>query len=457
VNGSTWHVLVVDDEPNIRKLLAGVLEDNEYVVSLAADAAEAERVLAGGDIDIVLLDVQLPDVDGLTLLERWRKEDPGTPVVMMSGHGTIATAVQATRLGALDFIEKPIRAERLLVSLQNALAHGRLQGEYLQLLTDANLTSEIIGESDAIEQLRREITCAAVTDTRVLITGENGTGKELVARALHAGSPRVGRPFIKINCAAIPSELLESELFGHERGAFTGAVARRQGKFELAQKGTLLLDEIGDMNPTTQAKLLRVLEEQEITRIGGERVIRLNVRIFASTNRNLDRLLAEGRFREDLFHRLAVFPIHVPPLRERRGDIALLAAHFLAFFSRAGGVNPKTLTTSAQDLLNRYAWPGNVRELKNLCERLVILTGKRSIDAPHVEPLLAGRAGDNHRLEPTAPVAGVSLAEQLLNYERRLVAAALERNRGNIAAAARELGLDRANLFRKMKRLGLKG
>jgi two-component system nitrogen regulation response regulator NtrX len=457
MSGSAWHILVVDDEPNIRKLLKGVLEDNGYVVSGAADAAEADAALVSGGIDLVLLDVQLPDVDGLILLERWKKEEAVMPVIMMSGHGTIGTAVRATRLGALDFIEKPIQAERLLLSLANALELGRLQDENIRLRNEIDVTSEIIGQSPGIDSLRRTIERAAATDSRVLITGENGTGKELVARALHAGSPRARRPFVKINCAAIPSELLESELFGHERGAFTGAVSRRRGKFELAQKGTLLLDEIGDMNPATQAKLLRVLEEKEITRIGGEQVIRLDVRIFASTNRDLDRLLAEGRFREDLFHRLQVIPVHVPPLRERRGDIALLADRFLALFFRAGGMESRTLTAAAKDLLSRYDWPGNVRELKNLCERLVIMTEGGSIDVKHVEPLIAGgRVRDNALLEPSVPVAGLSLAEQLLNYERRVVVAALERNRGNMAAAARELGLDRANLFRKMKRLGLK-
>ncbi|MFH1755142.1 MAG: sigma-54 dependent transcriptional regulator [Candidatus Latescibacterota bacterium] len=455
MNAPAWHILVVDDEPNIRKLLAGVLEDEGYAVTGAGNAAQADAALAAGGIDLVLLDVQLPGVDGLRILERWQKEETNVPVIMMSGHGTIRTAVQATRLGALDFIEKPIQAERLLLSIANSLQLGRLRNENRSLRRDLALTSEIIGNSPGIQELRDTIGRAAATDARVLITGESGTGKELVARALHGGSARRERAFIKINCAAIPSELLESELFGHERGAFTGAVSRRRGKFELAQKGTLLLDEIGDMNPTTQAKLLRVLEEQEMTRVGGEQVIKLNVRIIASTNRKLDALLAEGGFREDLFHRLNVIPIHVLPLRERTGDIIILSEYFFSHFSRSGGRGPTKLTVAAQDILNTYSWPGNVRELRNLCERLVIMTGEETVDVRHVEPLIPvnvnipGSTG-------AEPVPGAQLAGQVEEFERRIIAASLARNQGNIAGAARELGLDRANLHRKLKRLGLK-
>jgi two-component system nitrogen regulation response regulator NtrX len=452
-----WHILVVDDEPNIRKLLAGVLEDEGYVVTGAGDAAQADSLLASGGVDLVLLDIQLPGEDGLTLLARWQKEELTVPVIMMSGHGTIRTAVQATRLGALDFVEKPIQAERLLLSIANGLQLGRLRNENVNLRRDLAVTSEIIGNSPVIRELRETIGRAAATNARVLITGDSGTGKELVARALHAGSARRDRAFIKINCAAIPSELLESELFGHERGAFTGAVSRRRGKFELAQKGTLLLDEIGDMNPTTQAKLLRVLEEQEMTRVGGEQVIKLDVRIIASTNRKLDVLLADGRFREDLFHRLNVIPIHVPLLRERQGDITLLAEHFLSHFGRSGGAGPKKLTAAAQDLLNNYHWQGNVRELRNLCERLVIMADEEIIDARHVKPLVPadGEVQSGSVSEPPGAVPGVHLSQQVQEFERRIISAALARNQGNIAAAARELGLDRANLHRKIKRLGL--
>jgi len=458
MNAPAWHVLVVDDEPNIRKLLAGVLEDEGYAVTGVRDGAGAEAALAAGGVDLVLLDIQLPGEDGLTLLERWQNEEVNVPVIVMSGHGTIRTAVQATRLGALDFIEKPIQAERLLVSIANGLQLGRLRRENVSLRRNLQEAGEIIGDSDVIKRLYETIERAAATDATVLITGESGTGKELVARALHSGSARRNRPFIKINCAAIPSELLESELFGHERGAFTGALSRRRGKFELAQKGTLLLDEIGDMNPATQAKLLRVLEEREMTRVGGEQVIRLDVRIIASTNRKLDSLLADGRFREDLFHRLNVIPIHVPALRERPGDIVLLAGHFFSHFGRSGGKGPKKLTGAAVDLLTAYSWPGNVRELRNLCERLVIMADEETIDERHVKPLVAESATSDpaERAGSPEPAAGVSLARQVEDFERRVIASSLDRNKGNISATARELGLDRANLHRKLRRLGLK-
>jgi two-component system nitrogen regulation response regulator NtrX len=453
-----WHILVVDDEPNIRKLLKGVLEDEGYSVSAAADAREAEAELGRGNVDLVLLDVQLPGEDGLSLLRRWQAEDAQVPVIMMSGHGTIRTAVEATRAGALDFIEKPIQAERLLMSLANAFQLGRLKTENVDLRRHLAEAGEIIGKSPAVQRLRETIQRAAATDARVLITGENGTGKELVARALFAGSSRRDRPFVKINCAAIPSELLESELFGHERGSFTGAVSRRRGKFELAQKGTLLLDEIGDMNPTTQAKLLRVLEEQEMTRIGGEQIIKLDVRIFSSTNRDLDKLLEAGRFREDLFHRLNVLPIRVPPLRERSGDVLLLAEHFLDSFGRAAGREPLLLSPDAAELLRRYAWPGNVRELKNLCERLTIMIRGRIVERQDVEPLVGAPAGESglRKVDAPVPVSGARLAELTLAFERKVVSQALSRHEGNIAAAARELGLDRANLHRRMKRLQIK-
>jgi two-component system nitrogen regulation response regulator NtrX len=453
MNAPAWHILVVDDEPNIRKLLAGILEDEGYVVSLAADAEEAAGVLAEGEVDILLLDVKLPGTDGLAFLRRLRTEKSSVPVVMMSGHGTIGTAVEATRLGALDFIEKPIQAERLLVSLANCLRLHRLHDENVRLRRALDVSGEIIGQSPAVKRLRDEISRTAPTEAWVLITGENGTGKELVARALHAASGRRDRAFIKVNCAAIPSELLESELFGHERGAFTGAVAARRGKFELAQRGTLLLDEIGDMNPTTQAKLLRVLEEREMERVGGEKTIRLDVRVFASTNQDLIRLMDEGKFREDLYHRLKVVPIHVPPLRERAGDVALLAEHFLGHFCEANGRPRKKITPEAITLLESYRWPGNVRELRNLMERLVIMTDGQVVETADVRSLLLSEAGAAPEADPFPEIP--TLAEKLAACELRVIKQALERSNGNVAEAARSLGLDRANLHRKIKRLGL--
>jgi DNA-binding NtrC family response regulator len=370
---------------------------------------------------------------------------------MMSGHGTIQTALDAVRAGAYDFLEKPISVDRLFVSLRNCLDRQRLADENEQLRQEGGGRWEILGVSDAMESLRAEIARAAPTDARVLITGENGTGKELVARALHEKSPRRDRPLVKVNCAAIPAELLESELFGHEKGAFTGAVSMRRGKFELAQRGTLLLDEIGDMNPTTQAKLLRVLEERELERVGGERTIRLDVRVLASTNRDLDALMDEGHFRRDLFFRLKVVPLHVPPLREHQEDVAPLSEHFLARTCRENGRPRKELTSEALDLLSAHPWPGNVRELRNLMERLVIMVDDQVIDATHVSPLLAV-SGES----PGGPLAkGRPLAESLRELEVRLIREALESAEGNMAEAARRLGLDRANLHRRMKRLAL--
>ncbi|MCK4305423.1 MAG: sigma-54-dependent Fis family transcriptional regulator [Candidatus Eisenbacteria sp.] len=485
---SAPHILVVDDEPNIRKMLSGLLEDEGYEVTAARDAEEARANVEAGDVDLMLLDVLLPGIDGLELLKNLRDAQCCPPVIMMSGHGSIQTAVEATRLGALDFIEKPIQVERLLLSLENCLCMDRLRAENAVLRQALPSMDEIIGSSKAMTRMREEIARAAPTDARVLITGENGTGKELVARALHAASKRCSRPFIKVNCAAIPSELLESELFGHERGAFTGAVATRRGKFELAQRGTLLLDEIGDMNPTTQAKLLRVLEECEMERVGGERTISLDVRIFASTNRDIELLLRGGAFRKDLYHRLKVVPIHVAPLREHTEDLEQLAVHYLRHFCAANGRRPKRLTDEAITALVLYRWPGNVRELKNLMERIVIMVDGLEVGSGHVrsligqevdggtvetESILRGRSEDSFEeegsegghAEPSQAEReersarerqeAATLAQRLDAYECQLIKQALEEVSGNVAAAARNLGLDRANLHRKIRRLGL--
>ena len=454
------HILVVDDEPNIRKLLAGVLEDEGYRVSSAVDAAAARAELATCAIDLVLLDVQLPGQDGLSFLRDLQEStDPAPPVIMMSGHGTIATAVEATRLGALDFIEKPIQAERLLLSVANGLRLQLLSSENIDLRAELDETRQLIGSSDVMADLRRQIAQAGPAEARVLITGENGTGKELIARALHAASRRRRRPLIKVNCAAIPAELLESELFGHERGAFTGAVSRRLGKFERAQGGTLLLDEIGDMNPTTQAKLLRVLEEGELERVGGSGTVALDVRIFASTNRDLERLRREGAFREDLFHRLKVIPVHAPALRDHPDDIPELADHYLRHFCRTGGRPALSLTPAALERLSCYRWPGNVRELKNLMERIMIMVPDREVSTEVLDELLPETDGDTAHDEADARDTAAdhrSLADRLTEQERLFIAAALERNDGNVAGAARDLGVDRANLHRRLKRLGLR-
>ena len=441
-------ILIVDDEPNIRKLLAGVLTDEGYAVDSAGETRAALAALEAGGVDLVLLDVMLPGVDGIAFLSELKRLEAAPAIVMMSGHGNIQTAVEATRLGAVDFLEKPIKAERLLLSIENALHLSRLRDENRRLRLAAGPFDEMIGSGALMKALRGEIARVAGTAARVLITGENGTGKELVARALHAGSARADRPFVKVNCAAIPAELLESELFGHERGAFTGAVSARRGKFELAQGGTLLLDEIGDMNPSTQAKLLRVLEENEMERLGGEKTLPLNVRVFASTNQDLEARMQSGEFRRDLFHRLKVVPIVAPTLRARAEDIAELATHFLARFCAENGRPPKALGDDAAELLRSYSWPGNVRELKNLMERVVIMIDGASVSAAALAPLLAGRE--------LAPATGLPLAEAMEAHERRLIEAALAAAGGNVAEAARRLGLDRGNLHRKLQRLGLR-
>jgi len=444
-------ILVVDDEPNIRKLLAGVLADEGYRVRGAADAAQARALLAEEAAELVLLDVLLPGADGLAYLAELAAQSAPPAVIMMSGHGTIQTALSALRLGALDFLEKPIQASRLLVSVASALERRELREENAGLRAALGATGEILGASAAMRGLREAVARGAASEARVLITGENGTGKELVARALHAGSPRRAGPFVSVNCAAIPGELLESELFGHEKGAFTGAIQRRRGKFERAQGGTLLLDEIGDLAPTTQAKLLRVLEEGELERLGGEGTIRLDVRVLASTNRDLEALMAAGAFRADLYHRLKVLPLAVPPLREHAEDVPELAAHFLGQFCARYGRPARRLTPAALALLAAQPWPGNVRELRNAMERVVIMVDGEQVDAPALRPLLAGAEA-----EAPGPAPPGSLAARLEACEREAIGAALGAAGGNVAAAARALGVDRANLHRRLQRLGLK-
>ncbi len=403
----------------------------------------------------MLLDVQLPGQDGLSFLRDLQNEKHETPVIMMSGHGTIATAVKATRLGAMDFIEKPILAERLLLSLANGLRLNHLKTENQNLQTALAGGSELIGSGKAMEELRAAIAQAAPSEARVLITGENGTGKELIARALHQLSPRRLKPFIKVNCAAIPSELLESELFGHERGAFTGAVSRRLGKFEQAQGGALLLDEIGDMNPTTQAKLLRVLEEGELERVGGSGTIKLDVRIFSSTNRNLDSLRQSEKFREDLYHRLKVVPLHAPALRDHGEDIQELAEHFLTEFCINEGRPEKHLSAGAMEKLRQYSWPGNVRELKNLMERIMIMIPGQEVSILELQELLPGfvPVADNETSESDSPQ---NLSDYLAHQEKIMISKTLKKTDGNVAAAARMLGVDRANLHRRLQKLGLR-
>ena len=443
-------VVVVDDEPNIRRLLAGVLGDEGHEVMALADLASLQEHLENEGADLLLLDVCLPGDDGLRWLREHRDEDRPA-VIMMSGHGTIDLALEAVRLGALDFLEKPIGVERLLVSIENALSMQRLRRENARLRDERGL-GRLIGSSRALRRLLSDVERAAPTDATVLITGENGTGKELVARALHEGSSRARGAFLRVNCAAIPAELLESELFGHERGAFSGAVRTRRGRFELADRGTLLLDEIGDMPAPLQAKLLRVLEDGEITRLGAETSRRVDVRVLASTNRDLPARIEAGAFREDLYYRLAVLPLHVPALREREDDVLELARHFLERFATEHGRRVPVLDPSAEAVLRAHPWPGNVRELRNATERLVILSGADRVEAADLEAVLAPGASTPG---PVDVEEGGSLAESLEAHERSLIERARARAGGNVAGAARRLGVDRANLHRKMRRLGI--
>ncbi|MEA3246920.1 MAG: sigma-54 dependent transcriptional regulator, partial [Gemmatimonadota bacterium] len=398
---------------------------------------------------LVFLDVKMAGMDGIEALRRLREREPGAVVVMISGHATIQTAVEATQLGAYDILEKPLDTDRILVTLRNALGRVDLAEENARLREHIESRYEMVGNSPAIRDLLVQITRVAATPARVLITGENGTGKELVARGLHRGSPRAKKPFVEVNCAAIPAELIESELFGHMKGSFTGAVADRAGKFEQADGGTLFLDEIGDMSPAAQAKVLRVLQEGEVTRIGGAKPRRVDVRVIAATNKRLDEEIAAGRFREDLFYRLNVVPIHVPPLRDRREDIPLLVEHFLGQFAREGGVVRATIAPDGMDRLRNLDWPGNVRELRNTIERLAILGGP-TIGAADVDRLVGPRTPD------VASAGAIATARTYDEFkevtERAFLLARLREHDWNVAETARALEMPRSNLYKKIER-----
>jgi len=447
-------ILVVDDEPDIRSSLAGVLEDEGYTVE-TAESGEACLATLGAPagpagFELVLLDIWLPGIDGMEVLSRIQ-EMPASDrpvVVMISGHGSIEAAVKATKLGAFDFLEKPLTIEKVSVVAKNAIEHRSLALENSRLKQDSGARYRIIGESVPMKALRQQLALMAGTNGRVLIFGESGTGKELVAHAMHAMSPRAAEPFVEVNCAAIPEELIESELFGHNKGSFTSAHEDKIGKFQKADGGTLFLDEVGDMSLRTQAKVLRALEEQRFEPIGAAEAVQVDVRVVAATNKNLDEEIERGNFREDLFYRLNVIPFFVPPLRERREDIPLLAEHFLGEFTTAYGRKPKELTSEAYRILMEHHWPGNVRELKNLIERIVILNPQIRIDARHI-PLTA-------RKQPDRPLDRFgSLQEVREAAEREYILKKLEETNGNVTRTAELLGLERSNLYRKMKTLGI--
>jgi two-component system nitrogen regulation response regulator NtrX len=442
-------ILIVDDEEGIRRSLAGILGDEGFESTTTADGEQAlDSIARDGVPDLVLLDIAMPGRDGVEVLveiaERW----PELPVVMMSGHGTIETAVRTTRHGAYDFIEKPLSIDKVLLTIQHAIEQSRLTRENRRLRRQNLRAHEILGDSPAIVHLKQQIEVAAPTNGWVLITGENGTGKELVARQIHCESRRADGPFVEVNCAAIPEELIESELFGHEKGAFTGAVARKRGKFELAHGGTLLLDEIADMSLMTQAKVLRILQEQTFTRVGGTETLDVDVRVIAATNKDLVEEIEAGRFREDLYYRLNVIPFHVPPLRERREDIPALANRFVEEFCRESAVEPKSIAPEAMKRLREHAWPGNVRELRNLMERLVIMTPGPRIGAADLPDSLDPAGGPEAQEAPT-------LDEARRDFERGYLLSRLAEHGWNISRTAEAIGLARESLSRKIKAYGI--
>lgn len=470
------HVLIIDDENSIRQSLSGALKDEGYRVSVAGSGLEGIESLRADRADVVLLDIWMPGMDGIETLKLIKSEWQDQIVIMMSGHGNIETAVRSTKLGAFDFVEKPLSLERILVLLQNSVATSDLVKENQALRRQVQKSRALVGESPGMKQIQEKVRRVAPTTGSVLITGENGTGKELVAHSVHALSPRFNKPFVEVNCAAIPEELIESELFGHEKGAFTGATQLRRGKFDLANGGTLFLDEIGDMSLKTQAKILRILQEQKFERVGGTQTISVDVRVVAATNKDLKAEIARGAFREDLYYRLNVVPFVIPPLRERKEDIPVLADHFLKEFSASHGRPPRALTAEGLKVLLTYPWPGNVRELKNLIERLVILTHEseegRSISASALLDQLSDEAltlrfqGD----EPLAPrisgaeggaafsdTSGASrnLRNAREEFEKDYILKTLKDVDWNVSKAAQVLGVERSHLHKKIKGYGI--
>jgi len=449
-------ILVVDDEVSIRQSLSGALKDEGYRVAVAASGKEALSFLRVERPDVVILDIWMPELDGIETLKQIKSEWPDQIVLMMSGHGTIETAVKATKLGAFDFIEKPLSLERILVLLQNATSVSDLTRENQALRKHVQKSRVLIGKSAAMKQIQEIIRRVAPTTGSVLITGENGTGKDLIAHSIHAFSARYNKPFVEVNCAAIPEELIESELFGHERGAFTGATQLRRGKFDLANGGTLFLDEIGDMSLKTQAKILRILQEQKFERVGGAQTIVADVRVVAATNKDLKAEIYKGHFREDLFYRLNVIPFVIPPLRDRKEDIPILANHFLKEFAIAHGRKERTLTHEGLGVLTTYPWPGNVRELRNLVERLVILTAASEegtpIMAAHLLDQLKGEILNdaNQNVVPAR-----SLRDARHEFEKDFILKTLNELDWNISRSAQLLGIERSYLHRKIKSYGI--
>jgi two-component system nitrogen regulation response regulator NtrX len=447
-------ILVIDDEAAIRDSLKMTLEYEGYECIGAATGQEGLALVEREAPDLVLLDVKMPGMDGIEVLERIRSLNDALPVVVVSGHGTISTAVEATKKGAFDFIEKPFASERVLVSLRNALAQRQLHDENRTLKKAVEVRHQMIGDSGALKHVMASVGRAAPTNATVLIQGESGVGKELVARTIHRNSLRSRERFVQVNCAAIPEELIESELFGHEKGSFTGATEKQVGKFEQADRGTIFLDEVGDMSQKTQAKVLRVLQEGEVERLGSARTIKVDVRVIAATNKSLEEEIEKGQFREDLYFRLAVIPISVPPLRERPEDVPLLVRHYIDYFSRENNVRPKRITQAATEALQRYRWKGNIRELRNTVERLIIMTGPDTIDVADLpEPARSPSSAGASPKQPAdgEPAKGGTLREFKDTAERAYLVAKLRENGWNISKTAEVIDTPRSNLYKKLE------
>jgi len=452
-------ILVVDDEESILTSLSSILQDEGYEVTVAKNGAEALRVYTMDPPDLMLLDIWMPEMDGMETLRRVRELVPTAQVMMMSGHGSIETAVKAIKLGAYDYIEKPLSLENVTLRVKHALDQYRLEQENRTLRTTVQRKFELVGQSPVMQQLQQLIETAGPTNSRVLIGGENGTGKELVARAIHLQSARANRPFVAVNCAAIPETLIESELFGHEKGSFTGATSMKRGQFEQADSGTLFLDEIADMSLSTQAKVLRALQEQQFTRVGGTKLLKVDVRVLAASNKDLIKEIEKGTFREDLFYRLNVVPIIVPPLRERREDLPLLIRHFMNVHAEEQGLRMKEVSPEAMAVFQQYDWPGNIRELRNLIERLMIMVPGPVIDPTQAGLSLQARPGGSAP-QPTAPTVSPlftqpydSLRDARNAFEKEYIARKLREHHWNISRTAEDLKIERSHLHRKIKLL----
>ncbi len=448
-------ILVVDDEQQICSSLTGLFADEGYTVKSCTTGEEGVKLFQNERFDVVLLDVVLPGMDGIETLKSLREISPRTKVLMMSGQADLSTAVRATKLGAHNFFEKPLNPEQILLELKNLKDQIALEQRVVSLESLHGWEEEMIGNSPPMRNLKKAILKAAPSDGRVFIFGESGTGKELVARAIHRESTRRNYPFVSLNCAALPRDLVESELFGYEKGAFTGAVQRKEGRFETANGGTLFLDEVGDMNLETQAKLLRVLEENEAVRVGGNKPYHFDVRVISATNKNLEKEIEQGHFREDLFYRLNVIPLEVPPLRERKEDIPLLAHYFLQQICQRTGKGMKQWRRGAIDIFQSYSWPGNVRELRNLVERLIIMNEGEIIKAEEVEKILHA-SSQNFQKKNIPALGSLSLKEMMTNFEKEIIERGYQEVGGNVSKLARKLQIDRANLHRKLKFYGIK-